>query len=160
MVSVDMRPPTTIPKKQGGPVFEGPPVLGMTAPSCGELCAKPPHPCSLLLCVGTPSQSDNCGVHNQLATSKQREPIHDNFQPACICRPWIVQVQIANHDVGGNPPTGLPANSGCRTFQCEPSSPQHDCSCTRCSVVAKLVNLTATPASVQRKRQWKLETSQ
>ena len=43
--------------------------------------------------------TDNCGVHSQLATSEQKEPIHDNFQPACNCRP-IVQIQI-------DPPTGL-----------------------------------------------------
>ena len=76
VVSVDMRLPTSVsclarafvnwfercgfsrpPGQQGGPFFEAPPVLGMFAPSCGELFARPPHPSmfSAPLC-GDPSQ--------------------------------------------------------------------------------------------------------
>ena len=128
VVSVDMRPPTSIPKTTKRARLRGPTSSGYVRSFLRRtLCKTTPSVlCSFVWGPITMESTDNCGVHSQLATSEQ------------------------DHDVDGNPPTGFPANSGCRTFQCEPSSPQHACSCTRCSVVAKLVNLTATPASVKR----------
>ena len=155
VVSVDMRPPTSMPRTTRRALL-----LGPTTTNSGyvrsfrrrALSSTTPSMFSAPLCED-PSQ---WRAHTTAASTANwhlpNKGIHNHLEPASVCGPWFTEVQITDHDVG--------CDSGCRAFQREPPSPQHPCSCARCSVVAKLVDMAATQACVQRKRQRESETSQ
>ena len=92
--------------------------------------------------------TNKCGVNGQLASSKQRKAVNDPF-PATVCG-WNWQVQISDQHVGSDPSPCLSADATGCAFQREPPAPQHTSPRTCCSVVAKLIDLAATPACMQR----------
>ena len=112
VVSPDMRPPTSMPKTTRRALLRGPHKFGVCSffPATSSLQH---HPITVLrnLCVGIRRN----GVHSPLwrplptDTPKQRKAVHDNLQLAAIHPVNVTKIQIADHHMGADSPTRLPA---------------------------------------------------
>ena len=102
---------------------------------------------------------DKRGVHGQLHPTKEGQTIRDNFQSAAVVSMRQTQIHVPHHHVHRHATSSLPANSGCCTLDRESPSAQHPCSQTRCAVVAKRIQRTATTTQARREREWETKTS-
>ena len=162
-VSADMRPPTSMPNTTRRALLRGPTNSGWVRYFLRRALSRTTPVdvlSSLMRRTVTMDSADDGGVHCELASTEQWEAIHDHLQPPSVCRLWFCEVQVTHHDILGDSPSCFAAHSGYRPLQSEPPPPQHARACTRCSVVAQFVDLAATPACVQRRRQWQSKTSQ
>ena len=82
------------------------------------------------------------GVHCKLGATKQRQTIHHNFEAASISGVKCCNVHVPDHHVDSNS----------SAFHCERPSSQLPRPRARCSMVAKRIEWTATPAA-----HWRME---
>ena len=102
----------------------------------------------------------NRGVHRQLCPAMEGQPVRDNVKSATILHVHGLQIQVAHHHVGGHSGAGLMAHPGSSTLERKAPSCQHPCTSTSCTVVAKSVNGTATPAEAPGEGEWEPETAE
>ena len=102
----------------------------------------------------------NRGVYRQLCPAMERQPVRDNFKSATILHVHGLQIQVARHNVGGHSGAGLTAHPGSSTLDRKAPSCQHPCTSTSCTVVAKSVIGTATPAEAPCEGEWEPETAE
>ena len=98
------------------------------------------------------------GIDGQLGSAEQRKPVRNDLQTTGV----MVsngKVQIPDEEIGGDPSSGFTTNLSGSTLQGEPPTPQDSRSRTRCTVVAKDVEWTATPAGARREREGKPEAT-
>ena len=98
------------------------------------------------VCAISVQRRDHGGVYGQLAATKQRQTLRDDFQAACIASVGRCDVKVSEHDVRGHPGPSLSTNLRDGIFRCKSSSAKHPNCAARCAVVAKSVKWTATPA--------------
>ena len=90
--------------------------------------------------------------------SEQRQAVRDEFQQSGVVGMWNRQVHVPDHHVERHPPACLAANSGCCALHRKSAPSQHTGSRTRCAMVAKGIQGTATSAQAEREREWEAET--
>ena len=162
MVSVDMRPPTSIPKTTKRARLRGPTSSGYvrsflrralckttTSMFSAPLCGDPSQWRALTTAASTTNwQPPNRGSPSTTTSNLRASAARGSSKSKSRTMTLVVTLPPASRQ------TLAVALSNANPRR--PNTPAR----TRCSVVAKLVNLTATPANVQRKKQWKLETLQ
>ena len=124
----------------------------------GSFLPSPRHLQSFPVRVGSPSPSSavpmerrhHCGVNCELGTSMQWKRVSNDFQPPPVQPVGLCKVHVANKHVQTNTCSAFPANPCCRRLQRPTSTPEHPCCCASCTVVAKGVEWTATPAAANR----------
>ena len=106
---------------------------------------------SLAPAVADPSQCSAdtrvVSTHCKLGATKQKQPIHHNFEAASISGVRCCNVHVPDHHVDSNSSSCLPANSGSSAFHCERPSSQLSRARARCSMVVTRFEWTATSAA-------------
>ena len=88
------------------------------------------------------------GVCRDLRAAEKRKSVcHDLQAPGVMATNRVVQV--SDEEVGGNPGAGFATNPGSGSFHGEAPTAEHPRPRTRCAVVAKDVEWTATPAGAR-----------
>ena len=106
-----------------------------------------------------PAQYRNESVDCYLGLVEQREPVCDDLQKALVCSVRDTNVKVANCNVDGDAATSFSADTGTCTFQGKSTATQHSHNLARCSVVAKDVEGTATPAGTRGGRKGEPQTA-
>ena len=94
-----------------------------------------------------------CGVDCELPSTEEWETINNDLQPADIAHERDSHVKVPDHDIGAHSASCLPTDTGHNTLNGEPTLPQKPSPCASCSVVAKDVEETATPAAARRQKE-------
>ena len=107
-----------------------------------------------------PAQDRNeSRVDCYLGLVEQRQPVRDDFQRALVCSVGDTNVKVANCNVDGNATGSFSADTGSCAFQGKSTATQHSHIRARCSVVAKEVEGTATPAVTRGGRKGEPQTA-
>ena len=84
---------------------------------------------------------------------EQRQTISDDLKPSRIDVVHWQQVQIPDHHIRCHPRASFTTHASSCALQCKPSTSQHPSLCATCSVVAKDIKETATPAGTRGRRE-------
>ena len=74
------------------------------------------------VCTISVQRRDHGGVYGQLAATKQRQTLRDDFQAACVASVGRCDVEISEHNVRGHPGPSLSANLRDGISRCKSSS--------------------------------------
>ena len=128
--------------------------------SCGCQRNAIPSRCRCSRRPITTKSTDQGGVHSQLGSSEQRQPIRHHFQSPGVSNVVQFQTEVSRKDVGGNAPAGFAANPCRHTLYCVSPSAKNPSPWARCAVMAMSIKWAATPASTHGQRKRQLETTE
>ena len=117
-------------------------------------------PSSLARLPGTGERRYQGCVNRQLGPLVQRLPIGDHFDSPVVEPVDCWHIEVGQKGVGGNPGSGLSANTGCCSFKCPSSSSQDPRLSTRCAMVAKQVQSATASAGAFCQGKWKTKSTE
>ena len=117
---------------------------------------------------GAPGRADpsqwsgltNVVSDSKLRSIKQRESVSHHFQSPAVRSLRKEQVQVPQHDIRRHPRPCLSANTSCCTLNRIPTPSKNTCTRTCSAVVAKWIDLAATPAHTRRERKRETQAAQ